>query len=205
LLEARGIELAPEVVEKLDAYRRLLWMWNERLNLTRHTTLEKFIDRDVVDSLQMAELLQRGERVLDVGSGGGVPGIVLAICRPDLRLVLCDSTQKKARVLRSMVGELDIRVEAFGCRVEELLELRNFETLVARAVAPMAKILHWLKPHWDAFERLLLVKGRNWTDERSEARHQGLLRSLQLRRVATYKMCGTEGESVILQIRASGE
>jgi 16S rRNA G527 N7-methylase RsmG len=69
---------------QLDNYRRQLWAWNERLNLTRHTTLEKFVSRDVVDSHQLSNLLQRGERVLDVGTGGGVPGVVLAILRPDL-------------------------------------------------------------------------------------------------------------------------
>ena len=60
--------------------------------------------------------------------------------------------------------------------------------LVARAVAPLAKLLFWLAPHWDAFDELLLVKGRSWVDERGEARHRGLLKNLELRKAAVYAM-----------------
>ena len=63
LLAAENIRLAPGQLEVLDRYRRLLWSWNQRMNLTRHTTLEKFVARDLVDSVQLAALLERGERV----------------------------------------------------------------------------------------------------------------------------------------------
>jgi 16S rRNA (guanine527-N7)-methyltransferase len=89
-------------------------------------------------------------------------------------------------------------------RAEELLALRTFDVLVARAVAPLAKVLTWLAPHWDAFDELLLVKGRSWIDERGEARHRGLLKRLALRKAAAYPMpvddAGEPGESVILRI-----
>jgi 16S rRNA (guanine527-N7)-methyltransferase len=200
-LVGQGIALEPAQVELLDRYRAALWRWNEQLNLTRHTTLEKFVGRDVVDSLELARHIGPRRRVLDVGSGGGVPGIVIAICRPDLRVTLCESTQKKARVLESIVAELQLRVEAFGCRAEELLALRTFDVATARAVAPLAKILTWLAPHWSALDELLLVKGRTWVDERTEARQQGLLKRLALRKAAVYPMPGVEdGESVILRI-----
>jgi 16S rRNA (guanine527-N7)-methyltransferase len=158
----------------------------------------------VVDSWELAKLIPAGRKVLDIGSGGGVPGLVMAICRPDLRITVCESTQKKARVLQSIVAELELPVEAFGCRAEELLELRTFDVLVARAVAPLAKLLFWLAPHWDAFDELLTVKGRSWVDERAEARHRGLLKSLELRKAAVYEtpIAGGEtqrGESVILR------
>ena len=194
------IALDPPCMALLDAYRAALWEWNEQLNLTRHTTFDKFVARDVVDSLELAKLLGRGERVLDVGTGGGVPGLLLAICRPDLRVQVCESTQKKARAVQAMVERLSLSVEVHGCRAEELLELRTYDTLVARAVAPLAKILRWFDSHWDAFDQLLLIKGRSWIDERREARHLGLLRTLELRKAATYRTPGTEVESVILKI-----
>ena len=84
VLVRHGIELPNDQIAQLDQYRQLLWDWNEKLNLTRHTTLEKFVSRDVVDSLAFAEHLDAGERVLDVGTGGGVPGVILAIVRRDL-------------------------------------------------------------------------------------------------------------------------
>lgn len=195
-----NIQLPEDQIALLDSYRAALWRWNEQMNLTRHTTLEKFVARDVVDSLQLASLLERRERVLDIGTGGGVPGLVLAICRPDLKVSVCDSTQKKARVVQAIVDELKLPVQVFSCRAEEVLQLQTFDTLVARGVAAMSKILFWLDPHWDAFERLLLIKGPRWVEERGEARHRGLLGKLELRKVASYETRGNDAESVILSL-----
>ena len=196
-----GINLQDEQIARLDHYRTVLWRWNEQLNLTRHTTLEKFVGRDVVDSLQLAEHLDKGQRVLDIGTGGGVPGLILAICRPDLRVSVCDSTQKKAKVVQAMVEELDLPVRVYSCRAEEVLQLQQFDTLVARGVAALSKILYWLNPHWDAFQRILLVKGQRWVEERGEARHRGLMQGVELRRVASYETRGNDSDSVILSLR----
>ena len=196
-----GLELPADRIALLDHYRTALWRWNEQLNLTRHTTLDKFVGRDVVDSLQLAQLLSSGARVLDVGTGGGVPGLVLAICRPDLRVSVCESTQKKARVVQAIVQELELPVQVYACRAEEVLELHTFDTLTVRGVAAMAKILTWVRPYWEAFDRLLLVKGQRWVEERGEARHLGLLNSLDLRKASTYQTRETQAESVILSIR----
>jgi 16S rRNA (guanine527-N7)-methyltransferase len=202
-LAAAGIELPADRAELLDHYRRLLWSWNERMNLTRHTTIEKFVGRDVFDSYQLANLLEQKERVLDVGTGGGVPGVILAILRPDLKVSLSESTQKKARAVETMVGELGISIPVYATRAEEVLEINTFDTLVARALAPLPKVLNYLAPHWDAFDQLLLIKGPSWAQERGEARHQGLMRSLELRKAAAYQTPQTGAESVILKIRRS--
>ncbi len=195
------IDLPTDQIELLDRYRVALWRWNEQLNLTRHTTLEKFVGRDLVDSLQLAKHLEKGERVLDIGTGGGVPGLVLAICRPDLRVSVCDSTQKKAKVVQAIVEEISLPARVYSCRAEEVLQLQTFDTLVARGVAAMSKILFWLNPHWEAFDRLLLVKGQRWITERGEARHRGLLKQLELRLAASYETRGNDAESVILSLQ----
>jgi 16S rRNA (guanine527-N7)-methyltransferase len=199
-LAAAGIALDPAQVELLDRYRQLLWDWNEKMNLTRHTTMDKFVFRDVVDSLELAKLLEKGERVLDVGTGGGVPGIILAIVRPDLKVSLCESTQKKARAVEEMVADLGLSAKVFACRGEDVLELSTFDTLVARGLASLTKILTWFKPHWDSFDRLLLIKGPNWVAERGEARHHNLFHRLELRKAAAYQTPRTGAESVILKI-----
>jgi 16S rRNA (guanine527-N7)-methyltransferase len=199
-LKRYEIELDCGKITALEQYCRLLWQWNEKLNLTRHTTFEKFAARDVVDSLALARLMDRGQRVLDVGTGGGVPGIVLAIVRPDLRVTVCESVGKKARAVQAMLTELGWPVAAYHARAEELLECKTFDTLVARAVAPLPKLLSWLEPHWGAFSQLLVIKGRTWSEECREARQQGLLKSLQLRTMSTYRTPGTQAENVILRI-----
>jgi len=205
LLQANlPLELSADQTAQLDAYSEQLWAWNERMNLTRHTTYEKFVTRDLVDSWELSKLLAPGERVLDVGSGGGVPGIVLAIVRPDLRVSLCESVQKKAGALEAIVAQLGLDLPVYASRAEDLLEAATFDTLVARAVAPMRKILWWLQPHWQSFDRLLLIKGRAWVDERGEARHHGLLRELELRKAAEYVTPGTDAVSVIVSLHQTG-
>jgi 16S rRNA (guanine527-N7)-methyltransferase len=200
-LARHAIELDDDQIELLDRYARALWSWNEKLNLTRHTTYEKFVARDVVDALAIEPFLDSGERVLDVGTGGGVPGVLLAIVRPDLEIALCDSVAKRAKAARAIVEEIGLEIPVHHAPVQELLTRETFDTLVVRAVAPLAKLLRWLAPHWDAFDRLLLVKGPAWLEERKSARDAGLLRGLQLRKLASYPIPGTESQSVILSIR----
>ncbi|WP_197526637.1 16S rRNA (guanine(527)-N(7))-methyltransferase RsmG [Botrimarina colliarenosi] len=186
-----GLELTPAQVTRLDAYRKLLWSWNEKLNLTRHTTMEKFVTRDLFDTIQLSALIPEGETVLDVGSGGGVPGIPLAILRPDLTVRLCESVNKKANVLFDIVEQLGLNVTVYAARVEAVVERGSqaprFDTLIARGVAPLWKFMFWLRPHHERWGRLLLIKGPSWVDERAEARHRGLMKGFELRRLAEYE------------------
>ncbi len=68
-------------------------------------------------------------------------------------------------------------------------------------MARLRKLLEWLRPHWDSFDQLLVLKGPAWLDERGEARHHGLMRDLSLRKLTSYPLPGTQSESVLLQIR----
>lgn len=198
-----GISLPDAQVEQLDRYCRLLWDWNDRLNLTRHTTWDKFVTRDLVDSMQLSQLLQPGQQLLDVGTGGGVPGIVLAILRDDVDVSLCESVQKKARVVQEIARQLDLPCAVHAERAEKLLEDLRYDVLVARAVGPLWKMCKWFHNHWHEFGYLLAVKGPGWIDERAAARERGLLQHVQLRRVASYPMPGTDSESVILRLEAA--
>ena len=200
-LTSAKIELPADQVEQLDQYCQLLWLWNEKLNLTRHTDYEKFVTRDVIDVLQIADLLEQEEEVLDVGSGGGVPGIILAIVRPDLQVSLCDSMAKKAKVLNAIVEDLNLPIPVYHGRAEDIITEFRFDSLVTRAVGPLWKILFWFKDDWHSIGRLLAIKGPKWIEERAAARERGLLQALELRCIATYPMPGTESESVILQIQ----
>ncbi|MBI1904034.1 MAG: 16S rRNA (guanine(527)-N(7))-methyltransferase RsmG [Planctomycetia bacterium] len=200
-LSRYAISLPPEQVEVLDRYCKLLWDWNTKLNLTRHTDYDKFVTRDVVDSLELSKCIQPEEDVLDVGTGGGVPGVILAVTRPDVSVSLCESVAKRAKVAEAIVRELGISCAVLHGRGEQLLgEGHTFDTLLFRAVARMEKILRWFEPHWGAMRRMLLVKGPSWLEERKASRERGLLARLDLRKLATYTTPGTGAENVILQI-----
>lgn len=200
-----GIELEADQFELLDRYCRLLWDWNTRLNLTRHTSYERFVSRDLVDSLVLSRWLETGDRVLDVGTGGGVPGVVLAILRADIEVSLCESVAKKARAVAEIVRQLGLPVVVHHAAVQDLLQEHEFDVLVVRAVAPLAKLLRWLNPHWDRFRRLLVIKGPSWVEERHEARQRKLLKHLELRKRETWPLPGTESQSVLLELRRHGD
>ena len=203
-LKRHAIDLPTDQIERLDKYCRLLWDWNSKLNLTRHTDYEKFVGRDVLDTLQLAAHLRDGEEVLDVGTGGGVPGVVLAIVRPDLKVTLCDSVAKKARAVESIVNDLGLELPVMPFRAEELLEDTRYAALVIRAVGPLWKLLAAFKPHWHSFRRILVIKGPKWPEELVEARRRGLMHNLQIKTAAEYSMPAAEGKSVVLKIWPKG-
>jgi 16S rRNA (guanine527-N7)-methyltransferase len=204
VLTRHGIDLEPDRVEILDRYARALWAWNEKLNLTRHTDYEKFVSRDVVDSQWLERFLDSAERVLDVGTGGGVPGIVLAVLRPDLDVALCESVAKKARAVEDIVRQLGLPITVHHARAEVLLADHEYDTLVVRAVAPLDKLLTWFKPHWASFGRLLVLKGPAWVEERAVAQEKKLLRGVRINTLANYPLPGTDSESVVLEMRRNG-
>ena len=101
--ERLGLSVSSDTVPRLAAYAASLWSWNERLNLTRHTDVEKFVSRDVADAVAIAPHLETGAHVLDVGTDGCVPGVLLAFLGPHLRVVVCDRGGKRARAGRRSV------------------------------------------------------------------------------------------------------
>ncbi|TWT49082.1 Ribosomal RNA small subunit methyltransferase G [Rubripirellula amarantea] len=200
-LEKYQMEIDESVAERLQQYVQVMWRWNEQLNLTRHTTWDLFVSRDLRDCLQLAPLIQAGEEVLDLGSGNGVPGIPLAILRSDIEVSLAESVAKRAQALSEIINEIGIPVAVYAARGEDILEDFRFSSVVSRAVGSITKFCRWVEPHWVNIDRLLLIKGPKWVDERAEARHLGMLGNLDLRRVAAYPLGDdADSEGVILQI-----
>lgn len=201
-LARHAIALPPDQIAGIDRYCRSLWGWNEKINLTRHVDYETFVTRDIVDSLALSRHLPAEEDVMDVGTGGGVPGAILAITRPDITVSLCESVAKKARVLNEIAHESQLPCRVIHARAEDLLEQgETFDTLVMRGVAKMDKLLTWFNPHWGSIRRMLLIKGPAWVDERRVSREKNLIQHLDLRKLESYITPGTNAESVILQLQ----
>lgn len=203
-LERHRIELPADQCRLVGQYAALLWEWNDKLNLTRHTDFDKFVGRDVRDTVELAKLLHPEEEVLDVGTGGGVPGVILSIIRPDLKVALCESIAKKANAVESMLRKLKLPTPLYHARANTLFEDFRYDALFARAVGPLTKLLSWFVDDWASVGRLLAIKGPNWTEERHEARTKGQLNNLQLRVAASYPLYGTASESFILKIWPKG-
>ncbi len=207
-LRAAAEELQLAIPEEawpgIQRYCEALWGWNTRVNLTRHTTPELFVKRDLLDSWHVSQLLDPKEEILDVGTGSGVPGILVAILRPDVQVTLCDSVAKKAKVVDEIVLKLGLKVPVYPQSVQSLLEEFRYDTLTSRAVGPLVKLCRWLEPYWHTFGRMLAIKGPKWPDERGEARHRGLLKKVELRKLVSYPMPDTHSESTILQLKRIG-
>ena len=182
-LARHEIELPAAANRPAGAYCRLLWEWNAKLNLTRHTDYEKFVARDLVDSLAFARFLDPGETVLDVGTGGGVPGVVLAIVRDDLKVALCESVGKKARAVADIVAAAGAGRARASRPGRGPAGRAPFRHAGDPRGGPAEEAVEWFSPHWGAFERMLVLKGPAWVDERGEARHYGLMHDLALRKL----------------------
>lgn len=200
-LDKQNIRLPDAQTQQLQRYCQAHWNWNTRLNLTRHTDFESFVTRDLLDSLKLAHYIPARETILDVGSGGGVPGAVLAIVRPDLNITMCESVVKKSKALQGIVKAANINASVYSGRAEALLKAKRFPTITARAVAPLRKLLFWLRPVAGAFDQILLIKGPRWTEERLVAEEEGLLSHLDLNLLEEYPTEGRDGNSVVLSLR----
>jgi 16S rRNA (guanine527-N7)-methyltransferase len=138
---ALGLHADQESQQKLMAYLVLLTKWNRVHNLTAVKAPEEMVTLHLLDSLSVMPYVQEG-RLLDVGSGAGFPGIVLAIMRPDLQVTTLDSVGKKASFMRQVKAELGIKnLEVVGGRVEAFSPDQKFDMIISRAFSEISDFL----------------------------------------------------------------
>ncbi|MGH8497234.1 MAG: 16S rRNA (guanine(527)-N(7))-methyltransferase RsmG [Methylococcales bacterium] len=169
-LDELEIDHSPEILSKLLEFRVLLSKWNKTFNLTAIRDAEAMISYHLLDSLSVSAYLQ-GQRVLDIGTGPGLPGIPLSMLHADKFFVLIDCNGKKTRFVRQAVLELGLtNVEVIQERVERFNNELLFDTIVTRAFSTISGILsssaHLLKERG----QLLAMRGR-FPDR--ETRHPG--------------------------------
>lgn len=132
-------------VEQLNQLRQLYEEWNAAINVISRKDMDAFEERHVLHSLAIFKAMKfaSGSRVLDVGTGGGFPGIPLAIACPEVEFVLCDSIGKKMKVVRAVVAALGLKnVTVHHGRAEEISG--RFDFIVSRAVTRMNRFLPWV-------------------------------------------------------------
>lgn len=136
-LDALGLD-APTVAQ-FETFLALLLRWNARINLTAVRKPEEIVRRHFAESIFAAKQIpQRAKTLLDYGSGGGFPGIPIAICRPEIAVTLAESQSKKATFLREAVRTLSLKAEVWPGRVEAMEPGRVFDAITLRAVDKMA-------------------------------------------------------------------
>lgn len=145
-MELLAMELTEDQVQKLSRFADLLIKWNESYNLTSITSPKDVLDLHLVDSLALAkcsgDLLNGSKTVLDVGSGGGLPAIPLAIVRPELEITMVDAVQKKTIFQRQAISMLRLKnIKAEHTRVEQIKD-RTFDVITSRAFASLSDMIH---------------------------------------------------------------
>ena len=142
-------DLAPAQQEQLARLVPLYTEWNAKINVISRQDIENLEERHILHSLAVAKVLtfKPGARLLDLGTGGGFPGVPLAIFFPDTEFVLVDGTGKKIRVVQEVAEALGLQnLTARHSRVEDLKMNGQFDFVLSRGVAPLDQLLRWSQP-----------------------------------------------------------
>jgi len=188
-LAALGIDLAPPAQAKLLAYATLLYKWNKTYSLTAMREQDKAVSHHLLDSLTVLPFVPAGS-LLDVGSGGGMPGLPLAIAHPDLQVTLLDSNSKKTAFLRQAAIELALPNISVHCgRVEQYHPAIGFSAITSRAFSELADFV--------CLSRHLLAPNGYWLAMKGVWPHEEIGRlpeNIKVNAVHRLAVPGVEGE-----------
>jgi 16S rRNA (guanine527-N7)-methyltransferase len=195
-----GVEVSPKQQEQLLAYLALLIKWNKAYNLTAVRDPDEMVSRHLLDSLSVQPfVVAAGDNWLDVGSGGGMPGIPLAILFPERRFTLLDSNGKKTRFLTQVKLELKLaNLEVIHSRVEAFKPEQAFSGIVSRAFSSLEDFANWTRHLGDGQSQWLAMKGVHPDDEL-----QALPADFRLAATHVLKVPGCQGQRHLLILRRS--
>ena len=162
---ARRVDVSRETLIRLEVYAEMLKDWQSRMNLVSNSSLDDLWRRHFLDSAQLFKLLRpEPSPLFDLGSGAGFPGLVLAIMGvPDVTLI--ESNQKKCSFLREVAKETGTKITVFSDRIEQFYGPYPAQTIVARALAPLEKLIPLAKPLLAKDGEFLFMKGARADEE----------------------------------------
>lgn len=184
-------------MERLTTYGALLVKWQAKINLVGPDTVGDLWHRHMLDSAQIAPYVGAGKKVVDLGSGAGFPGLVLACLDPDLEVHLIESDQRKCAFLREVNRAVGCAVTVHTARIEALAPLAA-DVVVSRALAPLDKLLTFAKMHSLSTGIYLFLKGKRWAEELTQAEKNWMM---QLHRHPSR----TDPAGMILELRACSD
>ena len=164
IIDITPIEKRARTLEKINTYKEMLIDENSRINLVSKTTLDDIDNRHFLDSAQLMPLIiNKNKTLLDVGTGAGLPGIILAIagCK---KVNLVEKQSKKCDFLKRVNSQLELEMNIFNSRVEDIVE-EKFDYIVSRAFAKIDKIITATKNISHKNTKFILLKGKTYLDE----------------------------------------
>jgi len=165
-IQEMALNVSPAQQEQLMDYLGLMFKWNAVYNLTSLRDPQQMVTHHLLDSLAAVPAFQDAKNVLDVGSGGGLPGIVLAIVRPDMKVSMIDTVHKKTAFLTQVKAELGLaNVTVYTMRVEQLQVSDKFDVITSRAFADLSDFVNWSGHLLAEGGRYIALKGTAPMDE----------------------------------------
>jgi 16S rRNA (guanine527-N7)-methyltransferase len=166
--QALGLNLSEDALNLLLKYQDALVLWNKAYNLTAIREPKEMLVKHLLDSLSILNDLPEG-RLLDIGTGGGMPGMIIALCQPTRQCVLLDANGKKIRFLKQFIADLKLsNVIAVQTRVENedsINELGQFDVITSRAFASLTDFVNASKPYMHQHSIIASMKGLIPTEE----------------------------------------
>jgi 16S rRNA (guanine527-N7)-methyltransferase len=182
--QALGLDLSEEALTLLLKYQDALVLWNKAYNLTAIRDPKEMLVKHLLDSLSILKDLPKG-RLLDVGTGGGMPGMIIALCQPERSCVLLDSNGKKIRFLKQFIADLKLtNVIAVQTRVENedsIGELGQFDVITSRAFASLIDFVNAAQPYMHQQSIIAAMKGLIPTDEVEQMKDEYSCKVVELR------------------------
>ncbi len=165
-IQEMGLDVTPAQQGQLMDYLALMFKWNSVYNLTSLRDPQQMVTHHLLDSLAAVPAFEAAVNVLDVGSGGGLPGIVLAIVRPDMKVSMIDTVHKKTAFLTQVKAELGLaNVTVYTMRVEQLQVEDKFDVITSRAFADLSDFVNWSSHLLAEGGRYIALKGVAPKDE----------------------------------------
>ena len=200
-----GFDLSELQIKQLNEFKNLLIYWNSKMNLTAIDDDEGVLYKHFIDSANIlkTEWINDNLKILDIGSGAGFPGIVIKILRPEVDIILLDSTAKRVNFLQTVIDKLELKnIKAIHGRAEELAQKREyrekFNIVTSRAVANLSMLLELSIPFISVKGFFIPMKGSNYLEEVNVSKNAFI--KLDSKLVDTYSYKLVEQDRYILKI-----
>lgn len=174
-LEKNHMVVNEEKIPLFYKYMKEIIEWNEKINVTAITEEKEFIRKHFVDSLTISNLIKDGEKIIDIGTGAGFPGIPLKIIKENSNITLIDSVNKKLNVIRDISQKIELsNLEIIHTRAEDLanneLYREKFDIVTTRAVSNFSTIMEYMLPFIKIGGKAICMKGPNFQEELAKAK-----------------------------------
>ncbi|MDE4275328.1 16S rRNA (guanine(527)-N(7))-methyltransferase RsmG [Phaeobacter gallaeciensis] len=169
------LNVSRETLDRLKIFEQVLLKWNPKINLVSRNSLDDLWTRHIIDSVQVFRCVSPPNHWVDMGSGGGLPGVIVAIMAaeesPDTKVTLIESDQRKSAFLRTAARECGAKLTVISKRIEQA-DPQNADVLSARALADLSLLLEFSERHLSPTGTALFPKGANWKKEVDNARQR---------------------------------